>query len=83
MKLIVYPLTMRAVGREHTAEVGEIDSWHVHQHCQPCYEIQGLEDDVHGCTNAAGAGMRRSYYMGGTVAIRRLKLLAYLALHGQ
>ena len=44
-----------SVGGEHTVEVGQVDVRLGHQYRQPGDEIERLEDDVQGCTNAASA----------------------------
>ena len=74
---------MLAVGGEYPVKAGKVNSWLGHQGGQSGDEVQRLEDDVggavaiggfdvQGCTNAAGAWMRRSG-----------QLIPYLALCGQ
>jgi hypothetical protein len=78
-----------AVRSKHAVEAGEVDPRFGNQRSKPGQKIQRLEDDVHGCTNAAGAGcagaatwvvpwrrMRRSGHMGGAVPIGRFQFVA-------
>ena len=46
-------------------------------------EIQRLEDDVHGRTNAAGAWTRRRGYVSGAVPVGCLEVVADVATGGQ
>ncbi len=64
-------------------KASEVDAWFGYQGGQP-------GDDVHGRTNAAGAGMRRSgeiqwleNHMGGAIVVRCLELVADLPIAGQ